>query len=107
MLVVHVSVRVHPERISEFIAATRRNVEASLQEPGVVRFDFAQAEDAPNEFVLVEVYRDAAAPDAHKQTAHYLAWRDAVADMMATPRSSRRFTALSPDAERWRTPVTP
>ena len=71
------------------------------------RFDFAQASDAPNEFVLVEVYRDAAAPDAHKQTVHYQTWRDTVADMMASPRTSRRFAALYPDPARWFTPAAP
>jgi quinol monooxygenase YgiN len=32
-------------------------------------------EDA-SKFVLVEVYKDAAAPGKHKETAHYATWRD-------------------------------
>jgi autoinducer 2-degrading protein len=52
--------------------------------------------------VLVEVYRDADASAAHKLTPHYAAWRDAVADMMAEPRASTRFSAVyPPDGEGW------
>lgn len=39
MLVVHVLVEVKPESVADFIAATRANAEASLQEPGMARFD--------------------------------------------------------------------
>jgi (4S)-4-hydroxy-5-phosphonooxypentane-2,3-dione isomerase len=46
--------------------------------------------------VLVEVYRDAGAAAAHKQEPHYAAWRDAVAEMMAQPRASTKFSAVFP-----------
>ena len=96
MLVVHVHVRVRPEDVEAFLAESRRNAAASLQEPGVRRFDVLQDESDPAHVVLNEVYVDQAAADAHKQTDHYAHWRDAVADMMAQPRSSTRFTALFP-----------
>ena len=96
MLVVHVHVRVKPDDVEAFLAASRRNAAASLQEPGVRRFDVLQDESDPAHVVLNEVYVDQAAADAHKQTDHYAHWRDAVADMMAQPRSSTRFTALFP-----------
>jgi autoinducer 2-degrading protein len=96
MLVVHVHVRVRPERLDDFLAATLVNAEASLREPGVLRFDVIQDQADPAHVVLVEVYRDADAPAAHKATAHYAAWRDTVADMMAVPRESAKFSALFP-----------
>lgn len=102
MLVVHVQVRVRPERVGDFLAATVLNARASLSEPGVLRFDVIQDQADPAHVVLVEVYRDDEASAAHKQTPHYAAWRDAVADMMAEPRASARFTAVFPDAgESW------
>ena len=102
MLVVHVHARVRPERVAEFLAATLVNAEASLGEPGVARFDVIQDQADPGHVVLVEVYRDDDAAAAHKQTPHYAAWRDAVADMMAEPRASTRFAAVFPDeAEGW------
>ena len=39
MLVVHVHVRVRPGRVDDFLAATLVNAQASLGEPGVLRFD--------------------------------------------------------------------
>src|SRR5437660_5521447 len=102
MLVVHVHARVRPDRIDDFLAATLVNARASLGEPGVLRFDVIQDEADPAHVVLVEVYHDADAAAAHKLTAHYTAWRDAVAEMMAEPRASTRYSAVfPPDGEGW------
>ena len=92
MLVVHVHVRVRPEGVDDFLAATLVNARASLGEPGVLRFDVIQDQADPAHVVLVEVYRDDDASAAHKLTPHYAAWRDAVAGLMAEPRSSARFS---------------
>ena len=102
MLVVHVHVRVRPGQVEEFLAATLVNARASLDEPGVLRFDVIQDEADPAHVVLVEVYRDGDASAAHKLTPHYATWRDAVAEMMAEPRASARFSAVfPPDDENW------
>lgn len=101
MLIVHVHVHVKPEVIEAFKQATLENARASVQEPGVARFDVIQDVQDPAHFVLVEVYRDAEAPAKHKETAHYARWRDAVADMMAKPRLSEKFTNLFPSDEGW------
>lgn len=96
MLIVHVHVQVRPESVAAFIAATQANARASLLEPGVLRFDVLQQADDPARFVLVEIYRDAAAAAAHKETPHYPVWRDAVAAMMAAPRVGVKFNKLYP-----------
>jgi len=101
MLAVHVHVRVKPEDVDAFLAETRRNAAASVQEPGVRRFDVLQDEGDAAHVVLYEVYVDHAAADAHKQTAHYARWRAAVAPMMAQPRSSTRFSAVFPEGDAW------
>jgi (4S)-4-hydroxy-5-phosphonooxypentane-2,3-dione isomerase len=102
MLVVHVHVRVKPGLVTDFLDATLVNAKASLTEPGVLRFDVLQEEADPEHVVLTEVYRDDDAAAAHKQTPHYAAWRDAVAEMMAEPRASARFAAMFPaDREGW------
>ena len=101
MLVVHVHVHVTPDAVEAFLAESRRNAEASLQESGVRRFDVLQDESDPAHVVLSEVYVDQAAADAHKQTPHYARWRDAVAGMMAQPRSSTCFTAVFPAEDGW------
>ena len=106
MLIVHVHVHVHvkPDTVDAFRAATLANARASLGEPGVVRFDVAQQQDDPTRWVLVEVYRDAEAPAAHKATAHYATWRDAVEPMMAEPRRSVKYRALFPEPSGWERP---
>ena len=101
MLVVHVHVHVKPECVEAFKAATQANARKSLKEPGVARFDVVQQQGDPTRFVLVEVYRDPAAAAAHKDTKHYPVWRDAVAPMMAEPRSSVKFDNVFPPDEGW------
>jgi (4S)-4-hydroxy-5-phosphonooxypentane-2,3-dione isomerase len=96
MLVVHVHVRVRPGRADDFLAASLENARASLAEPGVLRFDVIQDQGDPDHLVLVEVYRDDDASAAHKQTAHYATWRDRVAELMAEPRRSEKFSAVFP-----------
>jgi len=101
MLVVHVHVHVKPEYIEPFKAATLENARQSVQEPGVAGFDVVQQQDDPTRFILVEAYRTPEAPAAHKETRHYQVWRDAVADMMAEPRSSVKHQNLFPDDAGW------
>jgi (4S)-4-hydroxy-5-phosphonooxypentane-2,3-dione isomerase len=97
-------VRIRPGQVEEFLAATLTNARASLGEPGVLRFDVIQDEADPAHVVLVEVYRDGDASAAHKLTPHYAAWRDAVAEMMAEPRRSVRYSVVFPDDSRdWAT----
>jgi (4S)-4-hydroxy-5-phosphonooxypentane-2,3-dione isomerase len=105
MLVVHVQIHVKLEHVEAFIAATRENCEASLQESGVARFDFVQQADDPARFVLVEAYKSPEAPARHKETPHYAAWRDAVAPMMQGPRTSVKYQSLGPADARWGTPA--
>lgn len=104
MLVVHVHVRVKPECVEAFKQATLENARQSIQEPGIFRFDVLQSQEEANRFVLVEIYRDAGAPARHKETRHYQVWRDAVAEMMAEPRASSKFTNLFPTDHDWGQP---
>lgn len=91
-----VYVTVKREHIDDFIEATRRNHEASVEEAGNRRFDVLQASDDQTRFVLYEAYASADDAAAHKQTAHYLAWRDTVADWMAEPRLGVGYNGLYP-----------
>lgn len=101
MLVVHVHVHVKPEFVEAFRQACIANASHSVQEPGIARFDVVQQTDDPTRFVLVEAYRTADAPNRHKDTAHYQAWRDTVAEMMAEPRYSVKYSSVFPVGEQW------
>lgn len=75
-LCVHVFVSTKPGTEEAFKAASLENARNSALEPGVARFDVLQDQADPTQFVLVEVYKTAEAPAAHKETAHYLKWRE-------------------------------
>ena len=101
LLVVHVHVRVKPECVEAFKAATLENARNSVQEPGIARFDVIRQSGDPARFILVEVYRTPQAPAQHKETAHYATWRDAVAEMMAEPRTAVKYSNIFPADEGW------
>jgi (4S)-4-hydroxy-5-phosphonooxypentane-2,3-dione isomerase len=86
MYVVAVTIFVKPGLEHQFIEATLDNARNTRREPGNVRFDVLAAEDDPTRFMLYEVYREKDDFAKHQQTEHYLRWRQAVTDWMATPR---------------------
>ncbi len=96
MIVTCVHVTVKPEHVEAFIEASRANHRLSVQESGNLRFDVLQSKDEPTRFLLYEAYASEAAAAAHKQTQHYLTWRDTVADWMAEPRRGVPYIALAP-----------
>jgi quinol monooxygenase YgiN len=53
-----------PEIAADFTRATRA-------EPGCLWFDWSRSLDDPNEYVLVEAFRDADAGRAHVQSEHF------------------------------------
>ena len=97
MIVTLVHVQVVPDKIDAFIAATRKNQEQSVLEPGNLRFDMLQKEDDPGVFVLYEAYENKEYAAAHKETAHYLEWRETVADMMVRPREGVKYNGTIPE----------
>jgi (4S)-4-hydroxy-5-phosphonooxypentane-2,3-dione isomerase len=101
MYIVYVNVHVKPDQVEAFKAATMENAGNSLQEPGVARFDVCQHLEDPTRFVLLEAYRTPADSLKHKETAHYAAWRDAVENMMASPRVGVKYTNVFPDEQGW------
>jgi autoinducer 2-degrading protein len=101
MFIAHVYVHVKPQFVEAFKSATLENARNSVQEPGIARFDVIQEQDDPNRFLLIEVYRTADDPARHKETAHYAAWRDTVAEMMAEPRRAVKYDNVFPDERGW------
>ena len=97
MFVTIVRIEVLPAHIEEFIQASRDNHLESVKEPGNLRFDLLRNEDNPNRFVLYEAYVNESTAAAHKDTAHYLKWRETVAPMMAKPREGIRYSGLLPE----------
>ena len=100
MYVICIHLHVKPEHRAAFIEASVDNARNAIQEPGNLRFDVLQQADDPNRFLLYEVYRDEAGMKAHKETAHYARWAEAVAPWMAEARKGVKHTALFPEHQR-------
>ena len=101
MFIVHVYIHVKADCLEAFKAATLANARASVQEPGIARFDVIQQLEDPSRFVLVEVYRSVEDTGKHKRTAHYATWAETVGTMMAEPRSSEKYANLFPEEAGW------
>ena len=96
MVVTCVHVYVKAENIQDFIEATCLNHSHSTQEPENERFDVLQDPEDPTHFLLYEAYQTKAGAAAHKETAHYLTWRETVAPWMAKPRQGIPYTVIAP-----------
>lgn len=101
MLIIHINVRVKPETVEAFKQATIANARCSIKEPGIARFELIQHEDDPTRFLLAETYRSLEATAAHKETAHYAAWREAAEPMLAEERTRVRYANVFPADEEW------
>jgi autoinducer 2-degrading protein len=102
MIVTCVYVHVKPGVIDSFINATIANQRESVKEPGNLRFDFIQQADDPCRFMLYEAYESEEAAAAHKNTSHYLRWRENVKNFMADPRQGIKYNIIEPsDRTRW------
>jgi (4S)-4-hydroxy-5-phosphonooxypentane-2,3-dione isomerase len=95
MLVVLVQVTVKREMLAEFERAILTNADtARSKEPGCLRFDVSQKEDDPTAWLFYEMYKDSAAFEAHRASAHFAAYQ-AVADKALTSKSLTRWETKS------------
>jgi autoinducer 2-degrading protein len=99
MIVRIITINVKPGKEGAFEEATKKNHERSLQEPGVLRFDVLKDRETPGRYYLYEVYRDEAATSAHKETAHYKAWKEAAPDFVEGERTSVACDVVAPRDE--------
>ncbi len=74
MIVQVVYLEVGEEALPQFVNEAAANAAESRKEPGVIQFDLLRRTDAQNQFMLYEVYKDEAALEAHRQTAHFKRW---------------------------------
>lgn len=99
MIVYVVEVQVKEDNIEEFKKATIENHNNTIKESGNYRFDVLQSKEDPGRFTLYEVYDSEEAVAAHKETSHYLKWRETVADWMAAPRNGIKHKVIAPVGE--------
>jgi len=78
-------VQAKAEHRGEVETELRRMVAATRAEPGCLRYDLFADQDGGAGFSLFEAYTDAAALDAHRDSAHYQAYRGRTGDWLAAP----------------------
>ena len=103
MVVLHVTIRIKPEHVSEFMEVARYDAEHSEKdEPGCLRFDVIRDRDDPTRFYFYEVYRDEAALEAHRQTPHFKRYFEKSQPWLAAPPERRFGKNLVPSDAAWR-----
>lgn len=103
MVVLHVTVQVKPEHFAEFLEAVLHDAEHSEKdEPGCLRFDVVQDRDDPNRLYYYEVYKDEAALEAHRQTAHFKLYMEKTKDWLAAAPKRCFGNNLIPNDAAWR-----
>lgn len=82
MFVVVVDWAVEPENAGIFSDMLEAQARISLQvEPACRQFDICRDVNRPGQFLLYEVYDDAAAFDLHLQTPHFASFSDQAAPL--------------------------
>ncbi|GGO01909.1 antibiotic biosynthesis monooxygenase [Microbispora rosea subsp. aerata] len=87
MIFITAKFRVLPQYADQWPQITREFTEATRAEPGCLWFDWSRSLDDPNEYVLVEAFRDDEAGAAHVASEHFQAARRTLPPHLAeTPR---------------------
>ena len=92
----HTQLYVKAEHVNRFIDATRQNAIETTQEAGNVHFELLRDTDEPQHFTLIEIYDSREALNAHHDTEHYTAWREATNGMFAKESESNEYERLYP-----------
>jgi len=91
---IFVTIKLKPGSGTAFRPLILENAEASVREEKTcLQFQVLTAEDDPDTYFFYEVYSDAAALDAHRETAHYKKFRSGTEAMVAD-RSIQRCTHI-------------
>lgn len=102
MLALWVKVRVKPAARHRFLKAIEVDAIGSEgDEPGCLRFNVLQDEQDPNVYYFFEVYRDAAALEAHRAAPHYAVWRAAADTLDGAPEAVRTQPVFPAAAGCW------
>ena len=102
MYAIFVTVKIKPELRQRFLEAIEDDAVSSVRdEPGCVRFDVLQNQSEPDTYYFYEVYRDPAAHEAHRRTAHFARWDEAAREVLREPVTRLELTPVFPRDAAW------
>ena len=87
MIFITAKFKIRPEDADKWPQIAAEFTEATRNEPGCLWFDWSRSLDDPDEYVLVEAFRDGDAGAAHVQSDHFKKAQQALPPHLAhTPR---------------------
>ncbi|TMR24393.1 antibiotic biosynthesis monooxygenase [Nonomuraea turkmeniaca] len=87
MIFITAKFRILPEHADRWPQISAEFTEATRAEPGCLWFDWSRSIEDPNEYVLVEAFRDDTAGAAHVRSDHFKQAQRTLPDYLAeTPR---------------------
>ncbi len=86
-----ITIDVRADRYCLMLALAATHAEKSRREGGCVRFDVLQDPATPQRFILHEVWQDRDSLQAHRETAHYAAWRRQIPSLENMPRTREEY----------------
>ncbi len=98
MIFITAKFAVRPEHAEAWPEISRAFTEATRAEEGCMWFDWSRSLDDPNEYVLVEAFRDGDAGSAHVGSAHFRAAQDELPPYLA---ATPRVVSQSVDQDDW------
>ncbi|MCG2623340.1 antibiotic biosynthesis monooxygenase [Arthrobacter sp. I2-34] len=97
MIFIVVKFKVQPEYADNFPELVREFTEATRAEPGNLWSDWSRSVEDPNEYVLVEAFKDDAAA-AHVNSAHF---KKAMAEQPQYLQATPRIISRQIEGEGW------
>ncbi|MEX3690849.1 putative quinol monooxygenase [Paraburkholderia sp. BR14263] len=79
------SITPKPEHVADVEALMRDMVSHTRKEPGNLRYDLLRRSDGAPGFYLYETYVDEAAVQAHRESAHFVAYRAKIGAWVTEP----------------------
>ncbi|MBH1937640.1 antibiotic biosynthesis monooxygenase [Streptomyces sp. AV19] len=99
MIFITVKFPVRPERSEQWLELVNDFTQATRAEPGNLFYEWSRSVDDPNEFVLVEGFRDAEAGRVHVESAHF---KKAMEDMSYAITEKPKIVSVEiPDRQGW------
>ncbi len=98
LLVNAVDIDIKPGEVDKYLAALKENGAETVKEPGCREFNIHVRADDPNHVFIYEVYDNAAALEAHRQTPHFKKYASTTASMVAK-RDVHQLTSVAFNAK--------
>ncbi|HEY4556826.1 MAG TPA: putative quinol monooxygenase [Enteractinococcus sp.] len=97
MIFIAAKFKVKPEYADQWPEHTREFTEATRKEPGCLWFDWSRSVEDPNEYVLLEAFKDDAA-EAHVTSAHF---KQAQQDLPPLLQETPKVRNMQIEGEQW------